>query len=84
MASPSDPGDGDEDEAPGDEANGAEREGGGGEVMLSSSLSDVRAWGPEAEYDDLLGPEEGSGFLGGTSGGGASVTKASLNVEQSR
>ena len=77
-------GDGDEDEAPGDEANGAEREGGGGEVMLSSSLSDVRAWGPEAEYDDLLGPEEGSGFLGGTSGGGASVTKASLNVEQSR
>lgn len=81
-------GDGEEDEAPGDEANGAEREGGGGgEVMLSSSLSDVRACGPEAEYDDLLGPEaeeEGSGFLGGTSGGGASVTKASLKVEASR
>ena len=80
-------GDGEEDEAPGDEANRAEREGGGGEVMLSSSLSDVRACGPEAEYDDLLGPEaeeEGSGFLSGTSGGGASVTKASLKVEASR
>jgi hypothetical protein len=55
--------------------------------MLSSSLSDVSAAGPEALNDLLVpgGPEEAaSAFLAWTSGGGASVTNESLNVELSR